>query len=112
MFHKLRGRMKVVVIVVVACMAGGLLWAAGEALFRSNSGQQVALTPVATVNGENITQYELYNHFLHNLQTIQQQQGVLPGSSYETVQYQTLQTLIESVLIQQEIAKRKITASR
>ena len=111
MFHKLRGRMKVVVIVVVACMAGGLLWAAGEALFRSNSGQQVALTPVATVNGENITQYELYNHFLHNLQTIQQQQGVLPGSSYETVQYQTLQTLIESVVIQQEIAKRKITAS-
>ncbi|NMB00189.1 MAG: tetratricopeptide repeat protein [Firmicutes bacterium] len=113
MFQKMRGKMKTVVIIVLVAMFGGVLWAGGSALF--GGGQAVpaeATTVVATVNGQGITLYDLYRTFIRQLQQLEQQQGSVPGRSYEAVRYQALESLVNSVVVSQEMAKRNLTASK
>ena len=73
--------------------------------------QQVVQAAVATVNGQAISYYDFHQAFVSQLQRIEQQQGILPGRSYETVKYQTLDLIIGNVLLSQEIANREIKAS-
>ena len=113
-FHKMREQMKVIIIIVVVAMAGGLLWAGGASLFggKQNSQPAQAAAPVAVVNGQAISYYDLYHTFINRLQQIEQEQGILPGRSYEAVRFQALESLVGSVIISQEIDNRKLTASK
>lgn len=106
--------MKVVVIIIIVAMAGGLLWAGGSALFGGGRNSQTtqAAAVVATVNGQGISQYDLHQTFINRLQQIEQEQGILPGSAYEEVRFGALESLIGSVVISQEIAERKLTATK
>lgn len=110
-FHKMREKMKIVVIFVVVAMAGGLLWAGGASLFGSRKGEQVAMATVATVNGEGISQYDLHYAFLNRLWQIEQEQGILSGTYHEMIKFQVLQSLIETALIRQEIEDRGFRVS-
>lgn len=111
-FHKMREKMKVVVIVVVIAMAGGLLWAGGASWLggRSKPQEQVQAV-IATVNGQGISYYDFQQTFINRLQQIEQEQGVLPGRAYEAVKFDALDSLVGSVLLSQEIVERKISAS-
>lgn len=112
-FQKMRQRTKFIIIIVVVAMAGGLLWAGGVSLFGGRSRQEQPIQAVvAMVNGQGITYYDLHQNFIQRLQQIEQQQGHLPGSAYEAVRFQALESLVGSVLLSQEIAERKITASK
>ena len=105
--------MKVVIIIVIAAMAGGGLWVAGSALFsRGNTQPAQALAAVATVNGQAISYYDLHQTFISRLQELEQEQGAISGRSYEAVRFQAAESLVGSVVISQEIANRKLTASK
>ncbi|MCK9525544.1 MAG: peptidylprolyl isomerase [Limnochordia bacterium] len=113
MFHKMRAKMKAVVIIVIVAMAGGGLWAAASYFFGDR--QQVpaeAAAVVATVNGQAISAWDLYQVFMNQLQQVEAQQGTLPGRAYEAVRYQALDLLVGSLVLNQEIAKRNFTASK
>ena len=110
-FRKMREQTKVIVIILVIAFAGGLLYAGGVSFFGGRNQQQIAQAAVATVNGQAISYYDFHQAFISQLQRIEQQQGILPGRSYETVKYQTLDLIIGNVLISQEIANREIKAS-
>ncbi len=113
MFHKMRDKMKIVVIIVVVAMVGGGLWAALSYFF---SGRQATSTEaaavVATVNGQAVHFYDLHQVFLNQLQQIEAQQGTLPGRAYESVRYQALDLIVGSLVLNQEIAKRNLSASK
>ncbi|NLJ80303.1 MAG: tetratricopeptide repeat protein [Firmicutes bacterium] len=112
-FQKMRQRTKFIIIIVVAAMAGGLLWAGGAQLFGGRGKQQQPVEAVvAMVNGQGITYYDLHQMFIQKLQQIEQQQGRVPGSAYQSIKYQALESLVGSVLLSQEISERKITASK
>lgn len=112
MFHKMRDKMKFVIIIVVAAMAGGALWAAGSALLTGRQINQAQAAPVvATVNGYSITVYDLYNAYIRFLQQLEQQQGPIPGRAHEAVRFQALEALVDSIVVNQEIEKRQLTAS-
>lgn len=113
-FHKMREQMKVIIIIVVVAMAGGLLWAGGASLFggRQKAQPAQAAAPVAVVNGQAISYYDLYHTFINRLQQIEQEQGMLPGRSYEAVRFQALESLIGSVILSQEISNRNIATSK
>lgn len=112
-FQKMRNQMKTIVIIVVVAMAGGLLWAGGSFFFgRKDKDQVQASAMVATVNGEGISQYDLHQAFLTQLQKVEQEQGRLPGIAYEAVKFDALDTLIGNAVIIQEINNRKMTASK
>ncbi len=106
--QKMRKQTKVIVYIVAFAMVAGVLYSAGVALFGGGA-DQVALAAVATVNGQKITNYELQQVFISQLQQILQQQGQIPGQYYEVVKYQALDALIGQALISQEIKNRKIT---
>ena len=113
MFYKMRDKMKVVVIIVVVAMLGGGLWAALSYFFGGS--QQVpaeAAAVVATVNGQDVTAWDLYQVFMNQLQQIEAQQGALPGRAYEAVRYQALDLLVGSLVLNQEIASRNLSASK
>jgi len=113
MFRKMRNQMKFVIIIVLAAMLGGGLWAAGVSLFGgSQSIPAEAALAVAKVNGQTISLYDLYLTHLRFAQQIEQQQGPLTGRMHEALRYQALEALIDSILVHQEIDKRKITASK
>jgi len=112
MFHKLRDKMKIVVLIVIIAMVGGGLWAALSYFFSGTSGVSTeAAAVVATVNGQPIHLYDLHRAFLNQLQQIEAQQGTVPGRSYEAVRYQALDLLVGSLVLNQEIAKRNFSAS-
>lgn len=106
--------MKAVIIVVIAAMAGGGLWAAGTALFGNRGTQPTteAAAVVATVNGQAISSYDLYYSFIERLQDLEAEQGAISPRSYQAVRFQALEGLIGSVVIGQEITNRKLTASK
>lgn len=105
--------MKIVVIIVIVAMAGGLLWAGGSLLFGNKNKDQVQAAAVAaTVNGQGISHYDLHQAFINRLQQIEQEQGRIPGIAYESVKFSALDDLIANVAIIQEINNRKITASK
>ena len=106
--QKMRKQTKVIVYIVAFAMVAGVLYSAGVALFGGGA-DQVALAAVATVNGQKITNYELQQVYISQLQQILQQQGQIPGQYYEVVKYQALDALIGQALITQEIKNRKIT---
>lgn len=112
MFHRMRDRMKMVVIIVIVAMVGGGVWAALSYFF---GGRQVTSTEaaavVATVNGQAIHLYDLHQVFINQLQQIEAQQGTLPGRAYEAVRYQALDLIVGSLVLNQEIAKRNLSAS-
>ncbi|NMB20263.1 MAG: hypothetical protein GX979_05300 [Firmicutes bacterium] len=113
MFYKMRDKMKLVVIIVVVAMVGGGLWAALSYFFAGR--QQVpaeAAAVVATVNGQAVTAWDLYQVFMNQLQQIEAQQGTLPGRAYEAVRYQALDLIVGSLVLNQEIASRNLTASK
>lgn len=113
MFHKMREKMKTVVIIVVVAMAGGLLWAGGAYLFGGRQTQSTqAAAVVATVNGQAISSYDLHQVFINQLQQLEQEQGIIPSRSYEVVRFQALDTLIRSIILNQEVAKRNLSASK
>ncbi|NLJ74616.1 MAG: hypothetical protein GX331_06430 [Firmicutes bacterium] len=110
-FRKMREQTKVIVIIIVIAFVGGLLYTGGVSFFRGRNQQQVVQAAVATVNGQAISYYDFHQAFISQLQRIEQQQGILPGRSYETLKYQTLDLIIGNVLISQEIANREIDVS-
>lgn len=113
MFHKMRGKMKLVGIILLVAMAGGGLWAAGSALIGGRQAYPTeAAAVVATVNGQGISIYDLHQTFIRYWQQIEREQGRLPGRAIETVRYQALDSLVDSVVISQEMAKRKLSASK
>ena len=104
MFHKLRDKMKIVVLIVIIAMVGGGLWAALSYFFSGTSGVSTeAAAVVATVNGQPIHLYDLHRAFLNQLQQIEAQQGTVPGRSYEAVRYQALDLLVGSLVLNQEM---------
>lgn len=113
MFGKMRNKMKFVIIIVLAAMVGGGLWAAGVSLFGGSQTLPAEATmAVAKVNGQSISLYDLYLTHLRFAQQVEQQQGPLTGRMHEALRYQALEALIDSVLVHQEIDKRKISASK
>ena len=62
--------------------------------------------------GQAISLYDLYLTQLRFAQQLEQQQGPLTGRSYEALRYEALEARVDSVLVHQEINKRKISASR
>ncbi len=114
MFHKMRDKMKLVVLIVIIAMAGGGLWAALSYLFtgRNATYSTEAAAVVATVNGQAIHVYDLNQVFINQLQQIESQQGRLSGRAYEAVRYQALDTLIGSLVLHQEINERNLSASK
>lgn len=112
MFHKMRDKMKIVVIIVVVAMVGGGLWAALSYFFGGQRAQTEAATIVATVNGQAIHSYDLNQVFLNQLRQIEAQQGMLPGRAYESVRYQALDLIVGSLVLNQEITKRNLSASK
>ncbi len=112
MFRKIRDKMKVVVIIVVVAMLGGGLWAAVSYLFGGTVAQTEAAVVVATVNDQAIHSYDLNQVFLNQLRQIEAQEGVIPGRAYESVRYQALDLLVGSLVLNQEIAKRNLGATK
>lgn len=112
MFRKMRNQMKIVIIIVLAAMLGGGLWAAGVSLFSGQNVPAEAALAVAKVNGQTITLYDLYLTHLRFAQELEMQQGPLTERMHEALRYQALQALVDSILVNQEIEKRKITASK
>lgn len=112
MFHKMRDKMKIVVIIVIVAMVGGGLYAAFSYFFGSPGAQTEAAAVVATVNGQAIHSYDLNQVFLNQLRQIEDQQGVLPGRAYESVRYQALDLIVGSLVLNQEITKRNLSASK
>src|SRR5690625_3316970 len=107
-FQKMRKQTKVIIYVVCFAMLAGVLYSGVLALF-GGGGDQVARAAVAKVNGRSITNYELQQVFISQLQQLMQQQGQVPGRYYEVDRYQALDSLIGNSLIYQEIQDRKIT---
>lgn len=105
--------MKFVIIIVLAAMVGGGLWAAGVSLFGGSANVPAEATvAVAKVNGQTISLYDLYLTYLRYAQQIEAQQGPLSDRSHEALRYQALEALVDSVLVNQELTKLKISASK
>ncbi|HKM42565.1 MAG TPA: peptidylprolyl isomerase [Limnochordia bacterium] len=113
MFYRMRDKMKVVVIIVIVAMVGGGLWAALSYFFGgTQQAPAEAAAVVATVNGQAVSAWDLYQVFMNQLQQIEAQQGSLPGRAYEAVRYQALDLIVGSLVLNQEIANRSLTASK
>ena len=113
MFRRNRNKTKLVIIIILAAMVGGGLWAAIVSfLGGSQAIPTEAAVAVAKVNGQAISLYDLYLTQLRFAQQLEQQQGPLTGRIYEALRYEALEALVDSVLVHQEINKRKISASR
>src|SRR5690554_1373639 len=108
LFQKMRKQTKFIIYAVCIAMLAGMFYSAAVSLF-GGGGDQVALAAVAKVNGRSISNYELQQVFISQLQQLIQQQGQVPGKYYEVVRYQALDSLIGNSLIYQEIQNRKIT---
>ncbi|MGI6159556.1 peptidylprolyl isomerase [Candidatus Darwinibacter acetoxidans] len=109
----MRNQMKFVIIIVLAAMVGGGLWAAGVSLFGGSANVPAEATvAVAKVNGQTISLYDLYLTYLRYAQQIEAQQGPLSDRSHEALRYQALEALVDSVLVNQELTKLKISASK
>ena len=109
----MRDKMKIVVIVVIVAMVGGGLWAALSYVFSGRRGSPTeAAAVVATVNGQAIHFYDLHQVFINQLQQLESQQGTIPGRAYESVRYQALDLLVGNAVLNQEITKRNLTASK
>lgn len=105
--------MKYVIIIVLAAMVGGGIWAAAVSFFGgSQTVPAEANVAVAKVNGQTISLYDLYVAYLRLVQQMEYEQGGLTGRTYEALRYQAMENLIDSVLVQQELNKRKISASK
>ncbi|HBG00432.1 MAG TPA: hypothetical protein DDW87_02495 [Firmicutes bacterium] len=114
MFHKMRDKMKVVVLILIIAMAGGGLWAALSYVFtgRNTTYSTEAAAVVATVNGQAIHLYDLNQVFINQLRQIESQQGTLSGRVYEAVRYQALDSLVGSLVLRQEIQERDLGATK
>lgn len=106
-FRKLRSQVKIIVVIVAITFVGGMLFVGGSGLFGGDQGQP-AQAAIATVNGTPISYYEFQQAYIAQLQQTEQQLGRLSGRLYEAVKYQTLDSLIGQIVLNQELSRRSI----
>ncbi len=106
-FRKLRSQVKVIVVIVAITFVGGMLFVGGSGLFGNDQGQP-AQAAIATVNGTPISYYEFQQAYIAQLQQTEQQLGRLSGRLYEAIKYQTLDSLVGQIVLNEELNRRSI----
>ncbi|MGI6037167.1 MAG: peptidylprolyl isomerase [Limnochordia bacterium] len=112
MFNKLRKNMRGIVIVVAIAFVASLFYGGISAYLANKSGQTAMAQNIAVVNGQGIP----WAVFLENLQFNLQQQEMLGARVtpmlVQAARYNTMEGLINEVLLLQEAKRQKISVSR
>ncbi len=107
LFKKLRGHVKIIVIVVSIAFIGGMLYMGGSS-FLTDDGGQTAQAAIATVNGTSISYFDFQQVYVSQLQQAQSESGRLDGRMMEIIKYRTFDSMVGNILIEQEISNRNI----
>jgi len=108
-FHEMRKRMKVIIIIVTVAFAGSLSYTGIRSMIGGSiGGRNVSAAAVATVNGDRIPWSDFQRLYFQNLAE-QERAGVkVSPLMVESVKYYTLSSMIDQQLLLQETRDKKI----
>ncbi len=93
---------KPLIIIICVTFLGGALYIGGMSFFGGDD----AYAAVATVNGEPISAYALFNAYYQDVEYYQSAYGQLDSRMLEDIRYNAYDMLVYNSLITQELAKR------